>query len=230
MLAGVVLTALYMTRQMIYVFFGDRREGSSHAHESPSVMTVPLIVLAVCSVLFSVALTPAWPWLHDYLTGEVPRFEPGRLIQPMLFVSLALVALGIGLGWLFYRRAGQGPDPLEQAQPALFRFLEERMWLDELYAATVIALAKLAARISDFMDRYVWDGFVWAFGAVGQLFGIFTKGFDEHGINAGVDEATSGARGTGRLMSAAHSGQIQTYLGAVAVGMLALLLLYAWLA
>src|SRR5262249_36068692 len=46
LLAGVVLTALYMTRQMIYVFFGDRRAASQPAHESPSVMTVPLIVLA----------------------------------------------------------------------------------------------------------------------------------------------------------------------------------------
>ena len=46
MLAGVVLTALYMTRQMIYVFFGPRRTAAEHAHESPAVMTLPLIVLA----------------------------------------------------------------------------------------------------------------------------------------------------------------------------------------
>src|SRR5881398_326672 len=65
MLAGVVLTALYMTRQMIYVFFGNRRATSEHAHESPRVMTLPLIVLAICSIAFSVVLTPAWPWLHD---------------------------------------------------------------------------------------------------------------------------------------------------------------------
>ena len=58
MMAGVVLTALYMTRQMIYVFFGNRREASEHAHESPRVMTVPLIVLAVCSIGLSVVLTP----------------------------------------------------------------------------------------------------------------------------------------------------------------------------
>ena len=73
MMAGVVLTALYMTRQMIYVFFGNRREASEQAHESPSVMTVPLIVLAVCSIVLSVVLTPAWPWLHGYLTGERPH-------------------------------------------------------------------------------------------------------------------------------------------------------------
>ena len=230
MLAGVVLTALYMTRQMIYVFLGEPREASKQAHESPSVMTIPLLVLAACSILFSVVLTPAWPWLHDYLAGDVPHFEMGRLIQPMLFVTLALVAVGIGLGWLFYRGVGQTADPLERAQPALFRFLEEKMWLDDLYAVTVIALARLLARVSDWMDRYVWDGLVRTLGGVGQLFGILTKGFDERGLNAGIDEATAGTRGLGRLMSAAHSGRIQTYLGAVAFGMLALLLLYAWLA
>jgi hypothetical protein len=53
---------------------------------------------------------------------------------------------------------------------------------------------------------------------------------DERGINAGVDETTVGARGVGRLISHAHSGQTQIYLGVVAIGMLALLLLYAWLA
>ena len=75
MLAGVVLTALYMTRQMIYVFFGNRRSAAEHAHESPRVMTMPLIVLAVGTVFLSVVLTTAWPWLHGYLTGEPVRFR-----------------------------------------------------------------------------------------------------------------------------------------------------------
>jgi hypothetical protein len=103
------------------------------------------------------------------------------------------------------------------------------MWLDELYAVTVIALARLAARISDVMDRYFWDGWVRLVGGVGQLLGSLTKGFDERGINARVDDATAGARGTGRAMSRWHSGQIQTYLRAIGVSLLALLLLYAWL-
>ena len=58
MLAGVVLTALYMTRQMIYVFFGNRRAATESAHESPRVMTIPLIVLATCSILLAVVLVP----------------------------------------------------------------------------------------------------------------------------------------------------------------------------
>ena len=106
-------------------------------------MTVPLIVLAVCSIALSVVLTPAWPWLHGYLMGEPAHYDIGQLIQPMLFVSLALVAAGIGLGFLFYRSAGES-DPLARTQPALFRFLENKMWLDELYAKTVARLERNA--------------------------------------------------------------------------------------
>ena len=233
MLAGVVLTALYMTRQMIYVFFGNKREASESAHESPRVMTWPLIVLAGCSIALSVFLTPAWPWLHSYLAEEPLRFQIGLLIQPMLFVSLALVAAGIGLGWLIYRKIAQQDatalDPLRKAQPILFRILENKFWLDELYDRTVLALARLAARIADWMDRYVWGGLVYVVGTLGKIFGTLSAGFDESGINAGVDGATGGTRGLARVMSAWHSGQIQTYLGAIAVGMVALLILYAWL-
>ncbi|HWM25427.1 MAG TPA: NADH-quinone oxidoreductase subunit L [Chthoniobacterales bacterium] len=229
MMAGVVLTALYMTRQMIYVFFGGPREASAQAHESPSVMAAPLIVLAVCSIGLGIVLTPAWPWLHDYLTGQATHFDMGQLIQPMLFVSFALVAAGIGLGFLFYRQAG-AVDPLGRTLPALFRFLENKMWLDQLYASTVVAGSAMLSRASDWMDRFVWDGLVRGVGGLGQLFGIFSTNVDERGINAGVDESATGTRGLGRFMSGWHSGQVQTYMGAVAVGMLALLLLYAWLA
>jgi NADH-quinone oxidoreductase subunit L len=227
MLAGVVLTALYMTRQMIYVFYGARR-ASEAAHESPPVMTRPLILLAICTIGLSAVLTPAWPWLHDYLSGESAQLHSPQLIQPMLFISLALVAGGIGLGVLIYRRAGV-TDPLQQAQPALFRFLENKMWLDELYAHTVIALSKTAAFVSNWMDRFVWGGLVRAVGGLGRLFGGLSAGADERGINAIVDKSVSGAQGLGRLVSKFHSGQIQLYLGAVAVAVLALLLFYAWL-
>src|SRR5438874_3399 len=57
MLVGVFLTALYMTRQIIFVFFGNRRAESEHAHECPRVMTLPLIVRAVCAILYGVVLT-----------------------------------------------------------------------------------------------------------------------------------------------------------------------------
>ena len=227
MLAGVILTALYMTRQMIYVFFGRKRE-TSDPHESPPVMTMPLIILAACSIILVVLLTPAWSWLHAYLNGEPASLDLGALIQPMLFLSLLLVAAGIGLGWLMYRKAGE-TDPLALAQPGFFRFLGNKMLIDEFYERTFIAFSRVVARLSDFLDRYFWDGLVNLFSGIGQAFAVLSKGFDDHVINARVDDSTTGARRFGRLVSAGHSGQIQTYLGAIAIGMLLLLVLYAWL-
>ena len=81
---GVLLTAFYMTRQVFYVFFGEPREiaGSNHAphsataaatgtpHESPAVMTIPLVILAGCTMLLGLIGTPAWPWFDAFLDGS----------------------------------------------------------------------------------------------------------------------------------------------------------------
>ena len=228
LLIGVALTALYMTRQVIYVFFDSPRADAAHAHESPSVMTIPLLVLAAGAIGLSIVLTPAWPWLESYLTGHTAQFDSHLLIQSAIFASLVLVGAGIAIGVWFYRGA-QDVDPLQQKQPTFFRFLENKMWIDEIYERTILVAAGLAARVSDWMDRSVWDGLVRGVGALGKIFAAITTGTDESVINAGVDETTDGARGFGRIMSRLHSGQIQIYLGAVALGMLALLLFYAWL-
>jgi NADH-quinone oxidoreductase subunit L len=252
---GVILTAFYMTRQMIYVFFGHlqqpwraelRDAGTINGlaelappvtgqarktlgHESPRVMTIPLAVLAICTVLFSFVLTPAWPWLDRFLVGEPAVVELAKVFQPLILLSLLLVGIGISAGILLYRNATAEVDPLEKAQPGLFRFLANRMWLDELYQESFILWSRTASRLGAWLDRYIWDGFVRAFSLLAQFFGIVSKGLDERAINSGVDESTTGARGLGVVISRAHSGQIQTYLAVVGVGMLGLLLLYAWL-
>jgi hypothetical protein len=79
------------------------------------------------------------------------------------------------------------------------------------------------------MDRFFWDGLVRLVGGIGRMFGGFSAGCDERGINAGVNGGAAGAGGLGRLMSRLHSGQVQVYLGAIAVGVVALILFYAWL-
>jgi len=92
---GALLTAFYMTRQVYYVFFGTNRSETSephgatkpvhavenkHAahsgsvpHESPGVMTVPLILLAACTVLLGFIGTPAWPWFQSFLSAKRRR-------------------------------------------------------------------------------------------------------------------------------------------------------------
>jgi hypothetical protein len=103
------------------------------------------------------------------------------------------------------------------------------MWIDEFYEHTFIAFSRVVAHLYDFLDRYFWDGLVNLISGMGRAFAVLSKGFDEHAINARVDDTTTGARRFGRLIAAGHSGQIQAYLGVIAIGMLLLLLLYAWL-
>ncbi len=227
MMAGVVLTALYMTRQMIFVFYGDARREESVPEESPWVMRLPLLFLAAATVALSALLTPAWPWLHHYLLGEPVHFEPANFFQPMLFISMVLVALGLFLGIWFYRGSGR-EDWLEATQPWLFRPLSRRFWIDELYAVTVVAVARGAARAADWLDRFVWGGLVRLVGGAGQLAGVIGKGVDDHAINARVDHGSELTRGLGRVISRLHSGRVQGYLAGLVFSALALLLLYAW--
>src|SRR5256886_6508076 len=214
LLIGVLLTALYMTRQIIYVFFGDRRVASQHAHESPRVMTMPLIALAICAILFSIVLTPAWPWLHDYLTGTAADVELVRLIQSTLFLSLVLVGAGFALGIWMYRKVGvqdrQRPadtDPLEFARPQLFRFLANKMWIDELYARTIIAFSWMSARLSDGMDRHFWDRLVRGFGGMRPRPGVFPGRNRRRAHTQGARQTTPATSRLGGPNTASHTGR-----------------------
>ena len=178
------------------------------------------------------------------MASQLPHGRSGHvnaalLIQPMLFVSLVLVGVGIGLGVWIYRKAGAEDgdrpaetDPVERAQPALFRFLEHKMWIDEIYRPDCGRLELRFARRILGLDGSLHLG--WTCSRVRIVRPDFPPALrpvlDERGINAGIDETTAGARGLGRLFAAAHSGQIQNYLAAVAIGCSRVLLLYAWLA
>jgi NADH-quinone oxidoreductase subunit L len=124
LIVGALLTAFYMTRQVVYVFFGAWR-GHGHAHESPAVMTGPLAILAFFAVVLGVLGTPAWPWFTGFLTSSKVAFdlhgfaEPG-LVPLMTFASL-LVFVGLGVGWWLY---GRRPIVKEAGVPQHFHTAE----------------------------------------------------------------------------------------------------------
>jgi NADH-quinone oxidoreductase subunit L len=229
-LAGVVLTAYYMTRLTFEVFAGrPRSHAAEQARESPAVITVPLLVLAAGAILLGFLGTPVWPWLQSQLTGAaVPS---GPLIEsPVLTaVSVILVALGLGAGWYLYGRhprsdAGAA-DPVAAAFPAVFAFLAARMKLDELYALTVGRLSSALSWLADFLDRRVWDGAIRLLARLGELAGLMNGEADRDGLNAGFDAVSEGFRRAGRAYSRAQSGDAQGYLRALAVGFVVLVVL-----
>ena len=115
--AASLLTAVYMTRQCLYVFTGAHR-GEHAPHESPKVMTVPLVILAVFALGLGALVHST---VFDKLPGEAAKHE-----TIVIAVSIAVALGGILIGWLIYRgrKLGEDADPLAIAP------LREKLWFD----------------------------------------------------------------------------------------------------
>jgi NADH-quinone oxidoreductase subunit L len=102
---GAGITGFYMTRLMLMTFFGDKRwQQGVHPHESPLVMTVPLIFLGIASVIGGLVLNN-WivGWLNPAVGGDAPTETPSLLhFSTVAIVTLVVVAIGVGISvWIF---------------------------------------------------------------------------------------------------------------------------------
>jgi NADH-quinone oxidoreductase subunit L len=105
---GAGLTAFYVTRMFMMTFHGQRRWTEDvHPHESPAVMTVPMIILAIGSALLGAVLGPTGlieTWLEP-VTGAVPAAEPVLPVAAITVITLVLVAIGAVWAWRAYAAA-----------------------------------------------------------------------------------------------------------------------------
>ncbi|QIK77203.1 NADH-quinone oxidoreductase subunit L [Nocardioides piscis] len=105
-LLGAGITGFYMTRLMLMTFFGQKRWAKDvHPHESPSVMTIPLVVLAALSVLGGVLLLG--DWIVEFLapvTGVAEHHEPPLPAIVITMIIVAVVALGVAAAWFLVGR------------------------------------------------------------------------------------------------------------------------------
>lgn len=227
-LFGAFLTAFYMTRQMMYVFYGKSR-AHQHAHESPRVMTTPLVILAGCVVVIGFLGTPAWPWLERYLTGEVSEAGVSRLFRAeflgMAVLSTLVVGVGIGTGWSLYSRINPERDILETKFPELYHALSNRLWFDEAYEGSVIRLNQWLATSIARLENLVFSAIGWVTGLVAVGFGWISRVCDQFVIDLGFDQACQGLQtGADRARKLQH-GRVQNYIQSIAVTALVLVLL-----
>ena len=175
LIIAAFFTAFYMGRQIFMVFFGDpRSEPAAHAKESPAVMTIPLVVLALLSILGGFLNFPTFhtftTWLEhtiQFVTEGVTGGEAAaggfNIIVAILSTVLALAALT--LAWYLYIRRSQdmqklplnkrADDPLRLIIGPVFTVLENKYWVDEFYGYVVI---KPYQWLSKFLAEKVdWD-------------------------------------------------------------------------
>jgi NADH-quinone oxidoreductase subunit L len=158
--AGV--TAFYMTRLMVMTFFGKRRwTADVHPHESPRTMTVPIVILAIGSVVIGFLLTRGEALVHwlEPVVGE--EGEVDHLIAPLAVTGLTLlaVALGVGLAWqLFGRRAVPMSPPV--AVSPFTTAARNNLYLDALNEAVLMRPGQYLTRMLVFFDGKGIDGVV----------------------------------------------------------------------
>lgn len=225
-LVGAGLTAFYMTRQMAYVFFGKYR-GHHPAHESPPVMTMPLMILAACAVLLGFIGTPFWPWFQTFLTGEHHEFNP-TVFWGLAAASTAVVAAGILLGWRVYGNAAAAADPFEARAPGAFGVLRDKFYFDEIYRRTAISFYNFAGRAMAVVEDVLWRATVQASSVVLMAVAWLNRLVDEFAVNGGFDRVTRGLRRSGHGAAQTQTGQIQSYLRVIAIAVAVLALLLAW--
>ena len=157
------LTTFYMFRLFFVAFVGNpRSEKAKHAHESPAVMSFPLIALAVLAVAGGFIGV-----VNVYNSQFKPEAESLSIIQQIVEPIHAPVGLACGLGavvvgflaaFSLYKNAAT--DPLPAKLGPLATAMKNRFYFDEIYEATFIRAHDAIAWVAAFVDRWILEGVV----------------------------------------------------------------------
>jgi len=201
------LTTFYMFRLVFVAFLGPARsDAAGHAQESQPVMTVPLRLLALFSLIGGLIGIEQFVGRSFPAGQEAPT---GTLVQAVVapFARAPLAALGglgaaaIGLVAAFGLYAKAAADPLPRKLGALARWMRDRFYFDELYAATVVRAQDTVALVADWWDRWI-------------IAGLIVRG--THGTTELV----------GRTLRLVQTGNVQTYAFLFAAGVVFVLYFY----
>jgi len=185
------LTTFYMFRLLFVVFGGaEKSEAARQAHESPAVMTWPLIVLAVFSLIGGlIGIEGIYRYTFPE-EGEKAAGFASALFAPFTHspvassLGLLAVLLGFLAAWALYPQAATDPLPAILGAPAAW--MRHKFYFDELYELTVIRLHDFIAAVMDWFDRWIVQG---------ACIGLVRGGTDL----------------TGRMLRNVQTGNLQTY-------------------
>jgi NADH-quinone oxidoreductase subunit L len=208
------LTGVYTFRAYFLSFYGEERippEAGHHAHESPRIMTVPLMILAICSLFVGAYFEFTHGFAH--FLGYTPSLafrevvatwpEDARHIHWDIAGVSSLVAFaGIGLAAYLYLGRKAEADFLARALKPLYWLSYGKFFIDPIYDGLIVWPLKLFARLCFAIDRFLVDGLVNLVGAIPPAFG--------------------------RLMRSLQTGMVQFYALMMVLGLLVLLGALMW--
>ncbi len=146
---GAMMTAFYMFRLIFMTFYGEKRwDPHVHPHESPPVMTIPLIILAILSTVggfVGVPLIQGWNVFHEFLSPSIAHVVGGHEVHHsmtfevmMMLVSMGVAGIGIFIAYKMYIKQPELPAEVTAKVPGLYDLIYNKYYVDEVYDATVV--------------------------------------------------------------------------------------------
>ncbi|WP_108668871.1 NADH-quinone oxidoreductase subunit L [Peribacillus acanthi] len=203
-LAAAFLTAFYMFRLFFMVFAGSSRGEASHVHESPSIMTFPMIVLGVLAVISGYVNTPWFgTFLGDWLTEGNHALGHGHIEGPAwIMIAATLISLaGILIAYFIYGKRSISSDWLGGEGSTAYSILSNKYFVDELYNVTIVPVTKGISLFLAFIDKFLVEGL--------------------------MNTVIVSVKGIGKIGSKLQTGQVQLYGTVVVLGLAVLLVVYA---
>ncbi|NMH28698.1 NADH-quinone oxidoreductase subunit L [Flavobacterium silvaticum] len=173
-----IMTAFYMFRLLYLTFFKDFRgteEQKHHLHESPALITFPLIVLAILAAIGGLISFPGASWLNQYLAPVLGAKEHGEHHLGTTEYALMAVAvigglIGIGIAYAKYLKKGEVP-PADEEMTGLHKVLYHKYYIDEAYEFLFVKpINALSTFFRDTLETAL-SGFVYGFGKVTNAIG-----------------------------------------------------------
>jgi NADH-quinone oxidoreductase subunit L len=218
-LVGAFMTAAYMTRCVYLTFFGEPRGAAAHhhPHESPSTITIPLIILAVLSVFAGLLNAPGILKFTEW-TDNITVITAGMEHHDFSIIT-ALFSVVVGLGGILtayaYYWKGFRVGVLKYDQGisgSIYRFLGNKYYLDDLYEKGVVAgVSGPVARAAYWINQKVLDGVV-------NGAGVTARGLARFVYEIGTGYASEGA---GAGLRVVQTGKVQQYAVAMFIGVIA---------
>ncbi|MEH7224985.1 NADH-quinone oxidoreductase subunit L [Bacillus sp. JJ1566] len=197
-------TAFYMFRLFFMVFTGESRGNQTNVKDSPSSMTIPMIILGILAVVAGYVNTPWFgTFLGDWLTEGTTLYGPGHIEGPgwIMAVATFVSLFGILLAYAMYQRKSISRDFFSSRAPIMYSIVHNKYFIDEFYNMTVVYATKVFSLFLRYIDEFLVGGIV-----------------------KGVAQAT---QSIGKLGARLQNGQVQMYTSVAFVGLAILLLVVA---
>jgi NADH-quinone oxidoreductase subunit L len=232
---GAIITAFYMARAVALTFHGTYK-GHGHPHESPRIMTGPLVALAIPAALIGLVSIPGvvLPGIgnfSEWLSARVVAMGDHHAEAIDFGVaSIGLLAglIGLAIGWAIYSRDAETQLERDRFEiPLLYPLLRRKLFVDDVALGITDAIGGPIARFVNWTNTYIIDSIVNMVGLGVKKLGSFVYAIlDQRGVDGFFNGLSAVTDSAGSALRKLQTGRVQQYATAFVVGALVLVLVF----